>query len=552
MDVNQTVVKVLEEIGVSHVFGGSGQVNASMLLALRDSKKIQTVIIRNEQAASFMACGYTMFNPGNLGVCFATGGPGAFNLFSGMAVALSDSLPILAITGYTSMSQRGKGALNESTGLSRTPDSQAMFAATCKKSYILERAEDTCDVLEDAINTAFEGRPGPVHIHIPKDITTAEVTNYRPVRLHVAPVLPEAQALDAAADLLAQAIEKGSKMLALVGYGCVRSEAAPELLALIDRYQIPFVQTMDARGLLPENHPLCLGMYGTSGDKAANEWFDQAEVVLAVGNSYAQNATFAFKEDLYAGKKLVHINIDPAEIDKVYKADVRVVSDAKPALKALLAKLEQKVTAPAAKPVLPTGKFFEEAPHTDAARIFPGDMVRLLSENLPKDAIVMGDAGSHMLWLSAYLQLNDNQRYQNPGSFGPMASHTNGCIGVKCANPDKVVIAGVGDGCYQMAGFELMTAVQYNIPVVWIIFNNSEFNIIKKFLLNMYNDEAYMQFDNPDFVKYAEACGAKGYRVEKLDEFVPALQEAIHLGKPCVIDVLVDSQVYPPFNLGKV
>ncbi len=552
MDVNQTVVKVLEEIGVSHVFGGSGQVNASMLLALRDSKKIQTVIIRNEQAASFMACGYTMFNPGNLGVCFATGGPGAFNLFSGMAVALSDSLPILAITGYTSMSQRGKGALNESTGLSRTPDSQAMFAATCKKSYILERAEDTCDVLEDAINTAFEGRPGPVHIHIPKDITTAEVTNYRPIRLHVAPVLPETQALDAAADLLAQAIEKGSKMLALVGYGCVRSEAAPELLALIDRYQIPFVQTMDARGLLPENHPLCLGMYGTSGDKAANEWFDQAEVVLAVGNSYAQNATFAFKEDLYTGKKLVHINIDPAEIDKVYKADVRVVSDAKPALKALLAKLEQKVSAPVAKPVLPTGKFFEEAPHTDAARIFPGDMVRLLSENLPKDAIVMGDAGSHMLWLSAYLQLNGNQRYQNPGSFGPMASHTNGCIGVKCANPDKVVIAGVGDGCYQMAGFELMTAVQYNIPVVWIIFNNSEFNIIKKFLLNMYNDEAYMQFDNPDFVKYAEACGAKGYRVEKLDEFVPALQEAIHLGKPCVIDVLVDSQVYPPFNLGKV
>ena len=147
MDVNQTIVKVLEDIGVKHVFGGSGQVNASMLLALRDSKKIKTVIIRNEQAASFMACGYTMFNPGNLGVCFATGGPGAFNLFSGMAVALSDSLPLLAITGYTSMSQRGKGALNESTGLSRTPDSQVMFSATCKKSFIIENADDTCDIL---------------------------------------------------------------------------------------------------------------------------------------------------------------------------------------------------------------------------------------------------------------------------------------------------------------------------------------------------------------------------------------------------------------------
>ena len=552
MDVNQTIVKVLEDIGVKHVFGGSGQVNASMLLALRDSKKIKTVIIRNEQAASFMACGYTMFNPGNLGVCFATGGPGAFNLFSGMAVALSDSLPLLAITGYTSMSQRGKGALNESTGLSRTPDSHAMFSATTKKSYIIEKAEDTCDILEDALNTAFNGRPGPVHIHIPKDITTAEVPNFRPVKIDIKPVPAEDAAVKSAATMLAEAIRSQKKMLAIVGYGCVRSEAAKELMQLIEKYQIPFVQTMDARGLLPENHPLCLGQYGTSGDKAANTYFAEAECVLAMGNSFAQNATFAFKADLYQGKQLIHINIDPAEIDKVYKADVAVVSDVKLALQKLLPALEAANLPKQQLPVLPTGKYYEDQPHTDAKKLFPGDIVRLLSNNLPDNAIVMGDAGSHMLWLSAYLQLNKNQRYQNPGSFGPMASHTNGCIGVKCANPDKVVIAGVGDGCYQMAGFELMTAVQYDIPVIWIIFNNNEFNIIKKFLLNMYNDEAFMTFDNPDFMKYAEACGAKAWHVEKLDEFVPALQEAIKLNKPCIIDVVVDNEVYPPFNLGKV
>ena len=522
MDVNQTIVKALEDIGVNYVFGGSGQVNASMLLALRDSKKIKTVIIRNEQAASFMACGYTMFNPNNLGVCFATGGPGAFNLFSGMAVALSDSLPVLAITGYTSMSQRGKGALNESTGLSRTPDSQVMFSATTKKSYILERAEDTCDILEDAINTAFDGRPGPVHIHIPKDVTTAEVTNFRPIKINVKPIKADAEALQKAADALADAIGKNKKVLAMIGYGCIRSEAAEELLQLVERYQIPFVQTMDAKGLLPENHPLCLGMYGTSGDKAANAYFADAEVVLAMGNSFAQNATFSFQPDLYADKQLIHINIDLAEIGKVYKADVAVVSDVKLALQAILPMLEMKNLTQLQLNELPGGHFYEDAPHTDAGRIFPGDIVRILSRNLPDNAIVMGDAGSH------------------------------GCLGVKCANPDKVVIAGVGDGCYQMAGFELMTAVQYNIPVIWIIFNNSEFNIIKKFLLNMYNDEAYMQFDNPDFVKYAEACGAKGYRVEKLDDFLPALQDAIASNKPCLIDVLMDSEVYPPFSLGKV
>ena len=552
MDVNQTIVKALEDIGVNYVFGGSGQVNASMLLALRDSKKIKTIIIRNEQAASFMACGYTMFNPNNLGVCFATGGPGAFNLFSGMAVALSDSLPVLAITGYTSMNQRGKGALNESTGLSRTPDSQAMFSATTKKSYILERAEDTCDILEDAVNTAFEGRPGPVHIHIPKDVTTAEVTNYRPIRVNIRPVNADEASLKRAADVLAAAIRENKKILAMIGYGCIRSEAAAELKELIEKYKIPFVQTMDAKGFLPESHPLCLGVYGTSGDKAANAYFNEAEVVLAMGNSFAQNATFAFKPDLYEGKRLIHINIDPAEIDKVYKADVRVVSDVRPALRSILALLDACGLTVSQLPALPTGHYYDEPEHRDAKRIFPGDMVRLLSDNLPENAIVMGDAGSHMLWANCYLKLSGNRRYQNPGSFGPMASHTNGCIGVKCANPDKAVIACVGDGCYQMAGFELMTAVQYDIPVIWVVFDNNEFNIIKKFLLNMYNDEAFMSFENPDFVKYAEACGAKGYRVERLDEFVPVFREALSLGKPCIIDVLVDSEAYPPFDLGKV
>lgn len=551
MDVNQTIVKVLEEIGVDHVFGGSGQVNASMLLSLRDSKKIKTVIVRNEQAASFMACGYTMFNPDNIGVCFATGGPGAFNLFSGMAVAYYDSLPIIGITGYTSMNQRGKGALNESTGLHRTPDSHAMFAATTKKSYIIERAEDTCDILEDAINTALEGRPGPVHIHVPKDITTAEVPNFRPVKIKVKPILPQPEQIENAVALLADALRGGKKMLAIVGYGCIRSHAAQEVLELIEAYQIPFTHTMDAKGLLPENHPLCLGVLGTSGDQAANSYFTQAEVVLTLGNSFAQNATYAFKPDLYTNKKLVHINLDPDEIDKVYKADAPVVSDIKPAVIAIKAALD-KAKLPAGKPLLPTGKYFEEAPLLDAKRIFPGDIVRILSENLPENAIVMGDAGSHMLWLSGYLQLNRNQRYQNPGSFGPMASHTNGSIGVKCANPDKVVISGSGDGCYQMAGFELMTAIQYEIPVIWIVFNNGEFNIIKKFMRGMYGEDAFMHFLNPDFIKYAEACGATGYKVTKTEEFLPALQDAIARNKACIIDVDIDNEVYPPFNMGKV
>ena len=552
MDVNQAIVRILEETGrVSHVFGSTGQVNASMLLALRDSDKIKTVIVRNEQAASFMACGYTMFNPGNLGVCFATGGPGAFNLFSGMAVAYSDSLPILGITGYASANVRGKGCLNESSGLSRTPDSHKMFSATTKKSYIIEDASQVCDIMEDAINTAFNGRPGPVHVHVPKNITIAEVPNFRSIKIDIKPVVAKPKATEEFAARLVKAFEKKENVLLLVGYGCIRSGAKEALLKLIDNYRIPFVTTMDAKGYLPEDHPLSLGIYGTTGDPVAMDFFDKADVVLAIGNSFAENATLLFKADLYDNKTLMHINIDPHEINKVYTADLSMVSDAKPALENILAHMEKiggGITPTEPSLASDKQKWFDMPNVGSPEKMHPADVARVISKVAPENAIIMGDAGSHMLWLSEYMKLTGDQRYQNPGSFGPMASHTNGCIGVKCANPDKVVISGSGDGCYLMAGFELLTAVQNNIPVVWVIFNNGEFNVIKKFLLNMFNEHAYMSFMNPDYVAFAESCGATGMRASNKEELKEALKKAIELNKPVVIDALIDGDVYANMN----
>lgn len=552
MDVNQAIVKILEESGrVSHMFGSTGQVNASMLLALRDSDKIKTIVVRNEQAASFMACGYTMFNPGNLGVCFATGGPGAFNLFSGMAVAYSDSLPILGITGYASANVRGKGCLNESSGLSRTPDSYKMFSATTKKSYIIEDASQVCDIMEDAINTAFNGRPGPVHVHVPKNITIAEVPNFRSIKIDIKPVVAKPKATEEFAARLVKAFEKKENVLLLVGYGCIRSGAKEALLKLIDNYRIPFVTTMDAKGYLPEDHPLSLGIYGTTGDPVAMDYFDKADVVLAIGNSFAENATLLFKADLYDNKTLMHINIDPHEINKVYTADLSMVSDAKPALENILAHMEKiggGITPTEPSLASDKQKWFDMPNVGSPEKMHPADVARVISEVAPENAIIMGDAGSHMLWLSEYMKLTGDQRYQNPGSFGPMASHTNGCIGVKCANPDKVVISGSGDGCYLMAGFELLTAVQNNIPVVWVIFNNGEFNVIKKFLLNMFNEHAYMSFMNPDYVAFAESCGATGMRASNKEELKEALKKAIELNKPVVIDALIDGDVYANMN----
>jgi acetolactate synthase-1/2/3 large subunit len=550
MDVNEAIVKVLEDIGVDHVFGGSGQVNASMLLALKKSKKIKTIIIRNEQAASFMACGFSMFSD-KLGVCFATGGPGAFNLFSGLAVAYYDSLPVLAVTGYTSLPNRGKGALNESTGLNRTPDSQVMFSATTKKSFIVESADCICDILEEAINTAFAGRPGPVHIHVPKNITGAEVTDFRRVKLDIKLVVPNKKKIKQFAQLLAQAIHEKKRIMALVGYGTLRSHAGGDVLEFIERYQIPFATTMDAKGVLSENHPLSLGVYGTSGDPGANRFFDGAEIVLSLGNSFAQNATFGFKEDLYNNKTLLHINIDKNEINKVYEADYFMVSDIKAAITGIDAEMS-KLDIRVEKKKVQKDRYAYQTINYTGSKIHPAEIVKVISKYLPENASVMGDAGSHMLWLNCYLDLTKNQRYQNPGSFGPMASHVNGSIGVKCAHPDKTVICGCGDGAYLMAGFELLTAVQNNIPVIWIIFNNGEFNVIKKFLLNIYGEHAFMQFNNPDYVLYAQACGATGFKAETVEEFEDAYQKALSLNEPVIIDAHVESEVYPPFGLGKV
>lgn len=546
MNVGDLIVDYIETIGVDTVFGGSGQSNSAILFALSKSKNIKTVIPRHEQAASFMACGYAMYSD-KLGVCFSTAGPGAVNLLSGMAVAYSDSLPVLSMPAYTPKAMRGKGDLGDTSGKNRTPDGQALFSAVTKKSFILEEPSQACDILEEAINLAFEGRPGPVNINIDYSIFDEEVPNYRPFSFHQKPVLPRQRDLEKVAATLAEALKTGKKVMTIVGYGCIRSHAETEVLALIEAFNLPFCSTMDGKGALPETHPLCLGTFGTSGDPGVKHFFKEADVVIAIGNSFAKWNTWRFKESLFHNKTLIHINIDPHEINKVYKADYKIVADAKPAISALHKKMielgvqQQQVE-------IRKNRFLDQELVQTGAKIHPAMLVREISRLSPEKSIILGDAGGHMLWLHAYLTLDKGKNYQNPGSFGPMAANVNAALGVKYANPDRPVIVACGDGDYQMAGFELMTAVENKMPVVWIIFNNSEFNIIKYFQLKSKKSEVFNSFLNPDFVKYAEACGAKGFHVTKIEDFEVAFTEAMKLGKPAVIDVIVDPDIYPPFE----
>ncbi len=547
MRVYEAIVKGLEGVGVEAAFGGAGENAASLMLALKHSKKIRPIMTRHEQAASFMACGYAMYT-NRLGFCFATAGPGAFNLFSGLAVAMSDSYPVLAISGFASLKWRGKGSLNETSGVNRTPDSHAMFAATTKKSYLLTDIADTCDVLQDAVNTAFEGRPGPVHIHVPENLThDMTVDNYHDIKLEVKPLLPDPARVERIAAVLADAVQKGEPIVALVGFGAIRSGAGAEIKRFLERFQIPLLTTLDGKGIVSENHPLSIGVFADSGHASAWKAFREAKVVMAIGNSLNQHATFNYRDDLFTDKVLIHINISEMEIGKSYKADHALVADARPAVAAITNALDKKVGPVAPKKV--DGRDYEarRIPHL-AGAIHPGQLAQTIGRMLPENGVVLADAGAHLAWFGYYLELEEGQNFRKPGTFGPMAGHVNGALGLKVAHPDRTVVVGCGDGCYSLSGFELMTAVENDIPVIWVIFNDNEFKLIKLYQITTYGETGLVEFQNPDFADYARACRADGYRVETLDEFKDAFAAALVSGRPTVIDAKITRWAIPHYS----
>ncbi|MEV0413495.1 thiamine pyrophosphate-binding protein [Streptomyces sp. NPDC050448] len=548
MRVYEAIVKGLEGIGVRAAFGGAGENAAGLMLALKHSRRIRPVIARHEQAASFMACGYAMYT-NRLGFCFATAGPGAFNLFSGLAVAMSDSYPVLAVSGYASMKWQGWGSLNETSGLHRTPDSRAMFAATTKKSFLLTDVADTCDVLEEAVNTAFEGRPGPVHIHVPENLTErgVEVTNFRPIRLDVAPVVPDPAGVEEIASVLADALARRKRIVALVGFGAVRSGAGAEIKRLIERFQIPLLTTLDGKGIVSEGHPLSVGVFADSGHSSAWKAFREADVVLCIGNSLNQHATFNYREDLFENKLLIHMNISEAEFHKAYRPDHALLSDACLGVAALVEALEKRVGEVPRADV--DGRDYEARHITHlTGDIHPGELAQAIGRMLPPDGVLLADAGAHLAWLGYYVELEEGQNFRKAGSFGPMAGHVNGAIGLKVAHPERTVVVGCGDGCYSLSGFELMTAVENEIPVIWVIFDDREFKLIKLFQLTTYGETGLVEFQNPDFAAYAQACGADGYRVETLEEFEKAFRAALTSGRPTVIDAAITRWAVPHYS----
>src|SRR5262249_9144679 len=235
-------------------------------------------------------------------------------------------------------------------------------------------------------------------------------------------------------------------------------------------------------------------------------------------NSLNQRATFGYRADLFDGRTLIHINISKTEIGKAYKADFALVSDAKPALQALIEALEAKV-GPRPKAEVEHRDYESQLLRPAKGGIHPGKLAQTMGRMLPPRGILLADAGAHLAWLGYFVELEEGQNFRKPGTFGPMAGHVNGAIGLQLAHPERTVVVGCGDGCYGLSGFELMTAVQHDLPIVWVIFNDGEFKLIKLYQLQAFQETGLVEFQNPDYAAYAKACGADGYRVGTLKGF---------------------------------
>jgi acetolactate synthase-1/2/3 large subunit len=552
----QALVKSLEHLGVETVFGIPGGAILPAYDPLMDSTSVRHVLVRHEQGAGHAAEGYAAAT-GRVGVCMATSGPGATNLVTPLADAYMDSMPIVAITGQVSSKAIGTDAFQEA-------DIRGITMPITKHNYLVTDAAEIPRALAEAFHVAATGRPGPVLVDISKDALQAttsfswppqvDLPGYRPV------IRPHGKQIREAARLITAA----KRPVLYVGGGVIRSGASEEMRELVDLTQIPVVTTLMARGAVPDSHPLNLGMPGMHGTVAAVTALQKSDLLITIGARFddrvtGQLSTFAI------GAKVIHADIDPAEISKNRLADVPIVGDAKEVIRDLVALLteegmgdadytEWRATTLDWKDTFPLG-------YTDYPdRLEPQFVIDRIGKLTGPEGVYVAGVGQHQMWAAQYVQYERPNAWLNSGGLGTMGYSVPAAMGAKVGEPDRVVWAIDGDGCFQMTNQELATCVINQIPIKVAIINNSSLGMVRQWQTLFYN-ERYSNTDLhtsshqriPDFVKLAEAYGCVGLRAEKQEEVDAVIQQALEINdRPVVIDFIVhpDAMVWPMVPAG--
>jgi len=534
---SEIIVECLKEQGVDTVFGYPGGAILNVYDALyKHSDEILHILTSHEQGAAHAADGYARAT-GKVGVCLATSGPGATNLVTGIATAYMDSIPVVAITANVTVSLLGKDSFQEI-------DITGVTMPITKHNFIVKDVTKLADVIRRAFTIAMEGRPGPVLVDVTKDVTADICDYFKAVPetiLRQTDTITE-EDIENAVNL----INESKKPFIFVGGGVIISEASDELREFAKKIDSPVADSLMGKGAFDGSDSLYTGMLGMHGTKTSNFGVSECDLLITIGARFSDRVTGNAKK--FASKaKILQIDVDAAEIDKNIKTYASVIGDAKEILKILIAKITQ---ANRKEWISHIAEYKEKFPMTYSQDELTGPyIIEKIYEITNGDAIITTDVGQHQMWAAQFYKFKNPRTFLTSGGLGTMGYGLGACIGAKVGTKDKLVINIAGDGCFRMNMNELITATRYNIPIIQVVFNNHVLGMVRQWQ-DLFYGKRYSSTvldDQVDFVKLAEAMGAKAFRVTKREEVEPIIREAIKLNIPVLIDCIIDREdkVFP-------
>ncbi len=528
---SEILIDALVEQGVDTIFGYPGGAVLNIYDALyKNSDRIHHILTAHEQGAAHAADGYAR-STGRVGVCLATSGPGATNLVTGIATAYMDSIPMVAITGNVGTSLIGRDSFQEVYIAGIT-------MPITKHNFVVRHVEELADTVREAFRIAQSGRPGPVLIDIPKDVTGAEC-EFLPkgkVEVHETYDISEEQL-----KTVAEMLDKAERPFIYYGGGVELSDAGEALLALMRKAEVPSAHTMMAIGCVPDDDPLSLGMIGMHGTVSADWAVERSDLLLCIGARFSDRV--ATNTGHFApGARIIHVDIDAAEINKNIDTTFSVVSDAKTFLEKVLPYVKENKHTAWLTQIAEWRQKLDYRAKDDESVIHPHQLLRTVAEETPEDTIIATDVGQHQLWSAQYNGRRHPRQFLTSGGLGTMGFGYGAAVGAQIAFPGRTVVHITGDGSFHMNLNEICTAVSYKLPIITIIMNNRVLGNVRQWQTMFYGGR-YSQTDphrKTDYVKLADAFGAVGYRATNIAELREALRKAQQSEGPVLIDCQID------------
>ncbi len=564
MKTAEFIVQLLEEEGVEYMFAIPGGASEDLNIALFNSKKIKVIVAKHEEGAAFMADGFARVS-GRVGLCATTSGPGASNLITGLATSYGDGIPVCAFTGQVAISLFGKGAFQE-TG-DEAVNIVNIFSNFTKYSCMMLSEERVQYIIHKALRMACSHPSGPVHISLPVDIMKRDASSRRLKIFRFEEASFNREGVKATAEKLVSA----KRPVILAGWGVVLSRGAAELLELADQLNIPVATSPKAKGVFPETHPLSLGVLGFAGSPATREYIleQKPDILLAIGTSFNEFMTDGWDDRLNPTDGLIHIDVDPEKVGKNYLTTFGVIGDAKAVLTEVRYAVKRKLDSD--EKIVQSFEDRRRKSESDVKNVkarhadkdetvqntgnglyHPRDLVKDIQKSFPEDTVYFAEIGNVLAWSIRYLSLDRPYSFFASLGFGTVGYASAASVGAKLALKDRPVVALVGDGSFLMNGFETAAAVNYDVPVVWIIFNNAMYGIIhhgRKMFEKPVPEGMLSTFKRVDFTKVAEGLGARAIKIKDPGQMTPDLaKDILDGGRPTVLDVWVDDTITPPIH----